>query len=92
MARKTILYTIPGSEHCRLAKALLVDLKVEFDEVDLDKDDDAKEELVKVTGQWSVPALITINADTSDVENIVIGFEPNAIKNAVTKSESTKHE
>ncbi|MFA6082254.1 MAG: glutaredoxin domain-containing protein [Patescibacteria group bacterium] len=83
MASKICLYTISGSEHCRLTKALLLDLKVDFEEVNLDKDDDAKEELVKVTGQWSVPALITINADTSDVENIVIGFEPNAIKDAV---------
>jgi glutaredoxin len=67
------LYTISNSEHCTSAIYWLNKNGIKFEEVNLDKDDDAKEDLVELTGQLSAPTLVI----AKNTENeIVIGFDP----------------
>ncbi len=76
------LYTIKASEHCRLAKELLKSLNVQFDEIDITENEDAVEDLVAKTGQWSVPAIVV--AHENDIQ-VVIGYEPDEIRKIVSK-------
>jgi arsenate reductase-like glutaredoxin family protein len=66
------LYTISNSEHCAAAVYWLNKNDIKFDEINLDKDDDAKEELVELTGQLSAPTLVVAKSTENE---IVIGFD-----------------
>lgn len=79
------LFTMKSSAPCQKVKALLVAQGVVFDEVDVEANEAAVENMVRATGQWSVPALVIWGTrdDISSITHRIVGFEPAQIKRAV---------
>lgn len=51
------MYTTTYCGYCRRAKALLTRLSIPFDEINVEGDDKARDWLVEVTGQHTVPQI-----------------------------------
>lgn len=73
MAENITIYTIKQSDHCSVALGWLEKHNIKYHEICLDEDDDAKEELVELAGQLSVPTLV-VHKNGGD--KMIIGFEP----------------
>lgn len=59
--------------YCRMAKEFFKDNKIEYTEKDVSTDEDARNEMIKITGQSGVP-VIDIGGE------IIIGFDKEKIK------------
>jgi glutaredoxin-like YruB-family protein len=70
--KKVKIYTAPGCPFCVLAKEYLKEKGVEFEEIDVSKDEKGIQEIIEKTGQMGVP-VIEINGE------IVIGFDKERI-------------
>jgi glutaredoxin-like YruB-family protein len=70
--KKVKIYTAPGCPFCVLAKEYLKEKGVEFEEIDVSKDEKGIQEVIEKTGQMGVPVL-EINGE------IVIGFDKERI-------------
>ena len=67
MADVTI-YTTPTCVYCRAAKEFFKENNVEYDEKNVAEDEQARDAMVKISGQLGVPVI--------DVKgNIIIGFD-----------------
>ena len=62
------LYTTPVCPYCQSLKNFLGENKIVFKEIDVSKDEQALQEMIKNSGQYSVPVL---NIDGQ----IVVGFD-----------------
>jgi len=62
------VYTTPSCPYCYTLKAFLKDRNVAFEDIDVSQDEKIKDELVKKTGQLSVP-IVDIDGE------IVVGFD-----------------
>lgn len=70
------IYTTSVCPYCQMAKEFFKENKVEYKEVNVEKDHKAAEEMIKKSGQMGVP-VIDINGQ------IIIGFDREAIKRAL---------
>lgn len=70
---KPVLYSTPTCTYCHLIKIFFKKNKIEFEEIDISKDEKKKKELVEKTGKMSVPVTI-ING------TIVAGYDMKKIK------------
>ena len=68
MKPKVRLYTSPSCSQCSTLKSFLEEHNIEFEEVDITFDKSAQEELIKKSGQLTIPVL------EIDKE-IIIGFD-----------------
>ncbi len=75
MARVKV-YSSPGCPFCQLAKEFLKEKNIEFEEIDVSKDEKAVKELVEKTGQMGVP-VIEIDGE------IIIGFDKEKLEKAL---------
>ena len=67
MARVKIFST-PACPYCVTLKEFLKEKKIEFEDVDVSRDDKAREEMIEKSGQMGVPVI--------DIDGqIVIGFD-----------------
>ena len=65
---KVIIYTTPSCVYCKAAKAFFTENSVEFEEKDVAKDTQARDDMVKKAGVLAVPVI--------DVDGqVVIGFD-----------------
>jgi glutaredoxin-like YruB-family protein len=71
-SNSVVMYTTPTCTYCNSLKAYLNDKKVSFTEIDVSKDQQAAEDMVKRSGQQGVPQTV-INGQ------VVIGFDRNKI-------------
>ncbi|HBM45716.1 MAG: Glutaredoxin [Parcubacteria group bacterium GW2011_GWF2_38_76] len=71
--KSVIIYSTNSCMYCRMAKDFFKDNKVEYTEKDVYMDENARNEMIKMTGQSGVP-VIKIG------EEIVIGFDKATIK------------
>lgn len=55
--KKVTIYTTTYCGYCRRAKSMLTELKIPFEEVDVENDDAKRDWLVEVTGQSTVPQI-----------------------------------
>jgi glutaredoxin 3 len=55
--RKVTIYTTTYCPYCRRAKILLNRLKIPFEEINVEDDDEKREWLVEVTGEKTVPQI-----------------------------------
>jgi glutaredoxin 3 len=55
--RKVTIYTTTYCGYCRRAKALLNRLSIPYDEINVDMDDEKRDWLVEVTGEYTVPQI-----------------------------------
>ena len=62
MGKNVQLFCIKGDPNSIGVEGLLKELKVDYDLIDVDDDEEKVNDLVSKTGQWSVPALV-IGAD-----------------------------
>ena len=71
--KKIKIYTIPMCPHCITLKKYLKENKIEFENIDIEANEDAAEEIIKKTGQSGFP-IIDIGG------KIVIGFSKEELK------------
>jgi glutaredoxin-like YruB-family protein len=72
-AKKIKLYTTPYCTYCKLAKNFLAKNKVTFTEIDISEDEDALKDMMRRSGQMSVPV---IEVDGT----MVVGFNETKLK------------
>jgi glutaredoxin-like YruB-family protein len=77
MAR-VILYTLPTCPGCVQIKHFLRQKGVEFEEYDISKNEEARKEMIKKTGQKGVPV---IEVDGT----IIVGFQEEILEQALEK-------
>lgn len=65
---KVIVYSLPTCPYCRKAKEFLDAYNIKYEDINVATDKEGMEEMVRKTGQMSVPVL-TID------DQIVIGFD-----------------
>ena len=66
--KNVIIYSTPGCVYCNMAKDFFNENNIKFMEYDLSQDSVKREEVIKKTGQMSVP-VIDIDGE------IIIGFD-----------------
>ncbi len=75
MAKVTV-YSTPICPYCMMAKQLLKDSNIEFEDVDVSVDQEKAQEMIDKTGQMGVP-VIEIDGE------IIVGFDKDAISSAL---------
>ena len=65
---KVRVFSTNACPYCHMAKDFLKQNKIEFEDINVEKDDAAAKEAVKISGQYGVP-VIDING------TIVVGFD-----------------
>ncbi len=73
---KIIVYSAPWCVYCKMVKSYLDESKVKYTEIDVSADDAGKDDMVKKSGQLSIP-VVDIDGE------IIIGFNKPAIKKAL---------
>ena len=72
MSKKITVYSTPTCPYCVKLKQFLKDKNIVFEDIDVSKDQEKAEEMVKKSGQMGVPVL--------DVDGqIITGFDKEAI-------------
>ena len=74
--KKIKVYSTPDCAYCWTLKGFLKKHNIEFEEIDIFLDQEAKEEMIKKTGQKEVPVM-----EIGD--QIVIGFDKKKILEAL---------
>jgi glutaredoxin 3 len=68
-----ILYTTPTCVYCGLVKEFFKEHKIKFKEIDVTKDSEAADDMVKKSGGFAVPVV--------DIDGqIVVGFDKTKLK------------
>jgi glutaredoxin-like YruB-family protein len=75
-SRKVLVYSVPTCPHCKRLKQFLEERGVSFQSIDVASDKAARDEMVKKTGQMSVPVTVVDG-------KIVVGFDEDRIKEAL---------
>ena len=74
--KKVKIYSTPTCPWCMRAKQFLKENNIDFVDYDVSSDQEALEEMVRVSGQLGVPVL--------DIEGeIIVGFDKERIKEAL---------
>lgn len=81
MAKTITVYTTATCGYCRMLKGWLVDKKFPFNEVRVDEDPAAAQEMVKKSGQMGVP--FTVITDDDGKEEGILGFDQNKLTQAL---------
>ncbi|MDP1689439.1 MAG: glutaredoxin domain-containing protein [bacterium] len=67
-----IIYTTPSCVYCKMAKAFFMTNNVKYIEKNVITDDEAREAMIKKSGQMGVPVI--------DVDGkIIVGFDKNGL-------------
>jgi len=69
---KVKIYSTPSCVYCQTLKIFLKEHKIEFEEVDVSKNEEALKEMIQKSGQMGVP-VIEIDGE------IVVGFDKEKI-------------
>jgi len=73
MMKKVRIYTTTWCHFCKQAKAFFEENNVKFEEINVEENEKAAEEIIKKSGQTGVP-VIDIGG------KIIVGFDKGAIK------------
>ena len=76
--QKITIYTLSWCPHCNALKEYLKTKKYEFENIDVEEDEDAAEDIIEKTGQEGFP-IVAIG------EDIIIGFDPKKIEECLNK-------
>ncbi len=77
MNKKIRLYSTPICTYCIILKKYLDGKNIEYEEVDITEDEDAKKRMIEKTDQMGVPVLEV------DGEKFLTGFDKNEINEAL---------
>ncbi len=73
MPKKVIVYSTPTCPHCRRAKEFLEERSIPFEVVDVASDKAGREEMVRKSGQMSVPVI--------EIDGVLtVGFDETRLK------------
>ena len=72
------IYTTSNCTYCKMAKEFFKKNNVKYEEINVEKDAKAAEEMIEKSGQMGVP-VIDINGE------IIVGFDRRAIEQALKK-------
>ncbi|VVB77778.1 Glutaredoxin [uncultured archaeon] len=78
MTKKIKIYTLPWCPHCNSLKEYLKKNKHEFENINVEEDDEAAEDIIERTGQDGFP-IIVID------DEVIIGFDANKIEELLNK-------
>ena len=70
--RKVRVFSTPGCPYCFTLKEFLKGYQIDFEDIDVSKDENAREEMIKKSGKMEVP-VVEIDAE------IVAGFDKEKI-------------
>jgi glutaredoxin 3 len=73
MANSVKVYSTPTCPWCKKTKQLLDDNNIEYQDIDISQDNAAREEIINLTGQMTVP-VIDIDGE------LAVGFDEKWIK------------
>ncbi len=74
---KIKIYTLSWCPHCKELKEFLSEMKIPFENFDVENDDSAAEYIIKKTGQEGFPVI--------EIENeVLIGFDKDKLLNLLT--------
>ncbi len=77
---KVKIYSTPACPFCKRTKEFFRENSIEFEEVNVLEDEKARDDMVKKSGQVSVPV---IEIDRSDDIEIIVGFDKEKLKKAM---------
>lgn len=76
MAKKVKIYSTPTCPYCIRAKQFLKENAVVFEDIDVSRDQDAAQDMIKRSGQMGVPVV--------DIEGeLIVGFDKERIKKSL---------
>jgi len=81
MANKVTIYTTETCGYCRMLKNFLDDNKISYSEKHVDKDAQAAQEMVGLSGQMGVP--FTVIEDGKGQKRGILGFDVTNLKDAL---------
>ena len=70
---KPVIYSTPSCVYCKMTKAFLEEKGIEFEEKDVASDEEARKEMLEISGQMGVPVTV-IN------DSVVIGFDKGTLE------------
>lgn len=73
---KVTIYTTPTCAFCHAAKQWLEQKQVDYQEIDVNQDQEAAQEMIQKTGQMGVPVIYT-------GEEYIIGFDQAKLEEAL---------
>ncbi|MBD3253082.1 NrdH-redoxin [Candidatus Pacearchaeota archaeon] len=75
---KIKIYSTPACPYCKMVKKYLKEKELEFDDIDISKNQEAAHEMVEKSGQMSVPVI--------DIDGkIIIGFDREKLEKLIKK-------
>lgn len=73
------IYTTKHCTYCNMAKEFFKKYKVKYQEINVEKDEKAAEEMIEKSGQLGVPVI--------DIDGqIIVGFDINAIQSVLKRN------
>lgn len=79
MEKQVTIYTTPTCHYCQAAKDFFASNNIEFAEIDVATDTEAREKMVEMTGQLGVP-VIQIG------DEAIVGFDEEKLKEMLALS------
>ncbi|MDP3791130.1 MAG: glutaredoxin domain-containing protein [Candidatus Omnitrophota bacterium] len=76
MAKKVKVYSTPTCPYCVRVKQFLKESAVSFEDIDVSRDQDAAQEMIKMSGQMGVP-VVDIDGE------LIVGFDREKIKKSL---------
>ncbi|NOX97002.1 MAG: glutaredoxin family protein [Nitrospirae bacterium] len=73
MDKPVKIYSTPTCPYCLRAKAYLKEKNVSFEDIDVSTNQEAADEMIKISGQMGVPVIVV-----GDV--IMVGFDKNKLE------------
>ena len=71
--KKVNIFSTPSCTYCKMAKEFFGEKGVEFSDVDVSVDEEARNQMVEKSGQMGVPVIMVSDEDGSN-EEIIVGF------------------
>ncbi len=75
--KRIIIYTTTSCPFCEAAKKFLTEKGYTYEEKNVEKDENALNEMVAKSGQWGVPVIEIID---DGAPQIIVGFRPHEIE------------
>lgn len=80
METSITIYSTPNCIHCKEAKQFLSTNNIKFEEIDVASNQEAKAEMIELSGQMGVPVI------RIGTEDILVGFNESQLKNLLKLS------
>jgi len=81
------IYTTPTCPYCVMVKNYLRGKKIEFEDIDVSQDRNKAEEMIKISGQMSVPVIVIDKKNLPADRQIITGFDQAQIESALKLNE-----